>query len=350
MTSKLVTIQYLRGLAALLVLLSHALLYPLAEQTLAYGRLGWMGVILFFAISGFIMVSVTDKGRFDPAQFMRRRVLRIVPLYWTFTFIAAGLTLVAPHLFKTTIFDAQQLVLSLVFVPFYNPASHGLHPLYKLGWTLNYEMFFYVCFALLAMLTARRRVIGLTLAFAGLALAGRLAAPGDAILQFYTSFMPLAFVAGAWLGLAQIEGRLALLPRPAIGLSAVIGLIGLLVGFAEQSGRVEDGLAFVGFLAFAISAMSVLVRLDAVLPRLAWLERLGDASYSIYLVHIFAVALLAGLGLRLIGADHPGAVAVVTALAVVGGVAIGLVLHRLVEKPLQRRLNAAVPAPRRVYG
>src|SRR5690606_15744092 len=94
MTSKIVTVQYLRGLAALLVLASHALLYPLVSQPLVYGRLGWLGVILFFVISGFIMVTVTESGRFDPIGFMRRRVQRIVPLYWAFTLVAAALALV----------------------------------------------------------------------------------------------------------------------------------------------------------------------------------------------------------------------------------------------------------------
>lgn len=346
MSSKIVSIQYLRGLAALLVLASHALLYPLVEQPLAYGRMGWLGVILFFVVSGFIMVTVTDKGRFDPAAFMRRRLLRVVPLYWAFTVLAAVLALLAPHMFKTTVFDAQQLALSLVFVPFYNPTSHGLHPLYKLGWTLNYEMFFYVSFALLAMLSARGRVISLTLGFAGLAAAGAIFVPQGAFIQFYTSFLPLAFVAGAWLGLLHIEGRLMRLSPAVVGVMAAFGLAGLVVGFAHI-GIVEDRVAFIGFLAFAASAIAILLRTDALVPRIAWLERVGDASYSVYLVHIFAVALLAGLGLRLMGAEWPGAVAVVTMLAIIGGIAMGLLLYQFVEKPLQRRLRHLVSEPKR---
>ena len=80
MRQKFISIQYLRGFAAMFVLASHALLYPLVEHNLAYGRLGWMGVILFFVISGFIMVAVTGEGRFSARDFLRRRFTRIVPM------------------------------------------------------------------------------------------------------------------------------------------------------------------------------------------------------------------------------------------------------------------------------
>lgn len=126
--------------------------------------------------------------------------------------------------------------------------------------------------------------------------------------------------------------------------------MGLAVGFADHSGVVEDGTAFAGFLIFSIGIMAILVRLDGTIPRMVWLERLGDASYSIYLVHIFAVALLAGIGLRIVGTDLPAAIAIVTLLAIVGGVAIGLMIYRYVETPLQRHFSRAAPAPRLGFG
>jgi exopolysaccharide production protein ExoZ len=334
MTSKIVTVQYLRGLAALLVLASHALLYPLVSQPLVYGRLGWLGVILFFVISGFIMVTVTESGRFDPIGFMRRRVQRIVPLYWAFTLVAAALALVAPQLFKTTVFDAQQLLLSLAFVPFHNAASHGIHPLYKLGWTLNYEMFFYVSFALLAMVTARRRLLWLTMAYLAMAIIGQVWPPDSAFAQFYTSYMPLAFVAGAWLGLAHIEGRLGRISGPLIGAIGVLAAMGLVEGFSWGGEAVEDITAFAGFLIFALGAVGLLVRFDNEVPRIALMEWIGDASYSIYLAHIFAVAMIAGIWLHFFGRGVPGAALAITALSVVGGTGIGMVLYRKLELPL----------------
>lgn len=336
MGQKFITIQYLRGLAAILVLASHALLYPLIEHDLTYGRLGWLGVILFFVISGFIMVAVTGEGKFSALDFLRRRFVRVVPMYWAATLLAAALALFAPQLFKTTVYDGAELVMSLLFIPFYNPVSEGIHPLYKLGWTLNYEVFFYVCFALLAFLGAGARVVWLTLAFTALAVIGALFAPQPAIPQFYTSFMPLAFCAGAWLGLATLRGRVGALPQKAIYAVAVIGLAALVEGFAFDRGVVEDGLAFVGFVIFASALVLLAIRFEAVLPRVALLERIGDASYSIYLVHIYEVAVLSGLAFKLLDPANLWADYFVAIVSIIGGTVAGLVVYELVEKPVLR--------------
>jgi exopolysaccharide production protein ExoZ len=337
MRHKFISIQYLRGFAALLVLASHALLYPLVERELAYGRLGWLGVILFFVISGFIMVVVTGEGRFSAPAFLRRRFIRIVPMYWGFTLVAAALALAAPQLFKTTVYDAGQLILSLLFVPFFNPVSGGIHPLYKLGWTLNYEVFFYVCFAALAFLGARSRVIALTAAFTLLTVLGVVFRPQAAIPQFYTSFMPLAFCAGAWLGLATLTGHAGALSRAGVSVAAILALLGLGEGFlVDRGGLIEDGMAFVGFTAFAAMLVLLAVRFERRLPRVALLELIGDASYSIYLVHIYEVAVLAGLAFTLLNPADVWADYLVAGASIIGGTVAGLVVYRFVEQPVLR--------------
>ena len=340
MRHKFISIQYLRGLAAILVLASHALLYPLLEQDLAYGRLGWLGVILFFVISGFIMVVVTGEGRFSPTDFLRRRFIRIVPMYWGATLIAAALALLAPQLFKTTVYDTGHLVLSLLFVPFLNPVSGSIHPLYKLGWTLNYEVFFYVCFALLAFLGARARVMWLTAAFTALAVLGALFQPQPAIPQFYTSFMPLAYCAGAWLGLGTLNGQVGALPRVGIWVALVLAAVGLVEGvLVDRSGLLEDGLAFVGFVAFASMLVLLAVRLEHRLPQVALLELIGDASYSIYLVHIYEVAVLAGFAFMLLNPADAWADYAVATLSIIGGTVAGLLVYRFIERPVLRLAN-----------
>lgn len=339
MREKFLTIQYLRGLAAALVLASHALLYPLVEPDLGFGRLGWLGVILFFVISGFIMVTVTGESRFSARDFLRRRFIRVVPMYWAATLIAALLALAVPHLFKTTVYDTGEVVLSLLFIPFYNPASGGIHPLYKLGWTLNYEVFFYLSFALLAFLSARARVIGLTAAFGALALMGWLFDPEPAIARFYTNVIPLAFCAGAWLALWTRDGSLRRLPRRLVWLLLVAGLLGLLEGFAVDRGAVEDSLAFFGLAAFASMIIMLAVRWEPKLPRFAALELIGDASYSIYLIHIYEVAALAGLAYKLLDPTNPVAVYGVTAISITGGIGAGIIVYRYIEQPLLRMMS-----------
>jgi exopolysaccharide production protein ExoZ len=283
---------------------------------------------------------VTGEGRFSPTDFLRRRFIRIVPMYWGATLIAAALALLAPQLFKTTVYDTGQLVLSLLFVPFFNPVSGSIHPLYKLGWTLNYEVFFYVCFALLAFLSAKARVLWLTAAFTTLAVLGALLQPQPAIPQFYTSFMPLAFCAGAWLGLATLSGQLGALSRAGIRGALILGGLGLAEGFAIDRGNlVEDVLAFAGFVAFASVLVLLAVRLERGLPRVALLEQIGDASYSIYLVHIYEVAILAGFAFTLLNPADIWADYVVAAVSIAGGTVAGLLVYRFVERPVLRLVN-----------
>jgi exopolysaccharide production protein ExoZ len=347
MRPKFLTIQYLRGAAAILVLASHALLYPLVEHDLGFGRLGWLGVILFFVISGFIMVAVTGEGTFSARDFLRRRFVRIVPMYWAATLLAAALALLAPSLFKTTVFDGAAVIQSLLFIPFHNAASGGIHPLYKLGWTLNYEVFFYVCFALLAFLEAGRRVVVLTAAFTVLALLGLVFSPEPAVPQFYTSFMPLAFCAGAWLGLATLRGGLQGLPSKAMFAVAALSLAGLVEGFAvDRHGLVEDGLAFIGFLGFASGLVLLAIRAEPLLPRIRLLETIGDASYSIYLVHIYEVALLSGLAFRLLDPHDLWADYFVAVVSVIGGTLAGLVVYRWMEMPLLAVMHRLWPSHR----
>lgn len=341
MRHKFIPIQYLRGLAAILVLASHALLYPLLDENLAYGRLGWLGVVLFFVISGFIMVVVTGEGRFSAGGFLRRRFIRIVPMYWGATLLAAALALLAPQLFKTTVYDTGQLVLSLLFVPFFNPVSGSIHPLYKLGWTLNYEVFFYVCFALLAFLGAKARVVWLTVAFTALTMLGATLHPQQAIPQFYTSFMPLAFCAGAWLGLTTLNGHIGTLSRGSLVVAVLLAIVGLAEGFVvDNGGLVEDGVAFVGLVAFASVLVLLAVRLERSLPRIALLETIGDASYSIYLVHIYEVAILAGFAFALLNPADLWADYAVAAASIAGGTVAGILAYRFVEQPVLRRVNA----------
>ena len=104
LNGKLNSIQYLRALAALTVVVAHAWDHPLPATPWPAAAMGEFGVALFFVISGYIMVAITGEGRFSAAQFLKRRAIRIVPLYWMATTLAALLALILPSLFKTTVF------------------------------------------------------------------------------------------------------------------------------------------------------------------------------------------------------------------------------------------------------
>ena len=107
---------------------------------------GGAGVDIFFVISGFIMVYTTMDREITPWSFMADRIARIVPAYWAATLGVFFLALVAPSLLQTSHMQWGELFKSLVFVPF-RKANGLVQPVLFVGWTLNYEMFFYLMFA-----------------------------------------------------------------------------------------------------------------------------------------------------------------------------------------------------------
>ena len=195
-------IQALRAIAALLVVADHTLLNVVHDQsptmTQLAGRLGSAGVYLFFVISGFIMVHICWKtfGQKRAAvDFLRRRVIRIVPLYWFATIAAFAYHRVsATHGANA---DLSELLYSLAFIPHAN--NEGLwEPVLPQGWTLNYEMMFYLIFALSLFLPRHMALPALGLTLAAIVIAGPIM-PNEA-LQYLASPIVLWFLFGVGLG------------------------------------------------------------------------------------------------------------------------------------------------------
>ncbi len=157
----LINVQLLRFIAAMLVVIYHIAQRIPESSVISYQlfglveSFGFAGVDIFFVISGFIMVYTT-RGRAGPdqgQQFLRRRIARIYSGYWPF-FFAAWLVfaftrpehLTESHLLKSFLLWPQSLDLVLL----------------EITWTLSFEMYFYVMFALLVAFTptaVRTRVL-----------------------------------------------------------------------------------------------------------------------------------------------------------------------------------------------
>src|SRR5947209_399404 len=179
----LVHIQILRFFAALAVVAFHALgLAPkgfeapdsLLSLALSYGG---RGVDLFFVISGFIIFYTTRDATLMPAGFLRRRIERIVPLYFFVIFTFTVLALTLPAMFGTPgWYTPRHIVKSLGFISF----TDGEPPVIAVGWSLEYEMYFYLTVALLMALT-RDVWTKLVLMFSALAMLGQLPAVSAAL-------------------------------------------------------------------------------------------------------------------------------------------------------------------------
>jgi exopolysaccharide production protein ExoZ len=337
-TSKLDGLQVGRAVAALTVVIGHAVDHAHHHAINMAWQLGARyGVTLFFVISGFIMMATTGSGSFDPRRFVSRRVRRVVPIYWLVTFLVAGLAIVAPNLFARTVFDPVHFLQSLFFVPAVDPAEPGnISPIFRLGWTLNYEMFFYAVFAAAFALSAVRRALVITVFFAACIVLGQLIEFQAAIPDFYTRIDTLGFVAGVWLGLAHLQGGFK--PSPAlIGALAVVSLAILGVIGANYP-AVRDVPATQVWLVAACAAHVALLIL--LVDRRGWraprpLLLVGDASYSMYLFHMFAIGAATAVARKL----PPAFMTPMIVVSALSGIAIGIAAYLAIERPINRRMR-----------
>jgi len=339
----LLSIQYLRGLAALTVLVSHTLQWPLPQMSQTLLRSGRLGVEVFFVISGFIITSMAGDGAFDRVNFLKRRAWRIVPLYWGATLAVTVLALALPSLFRTTNPTALGLVESLFFIPSDAPKA----PLLGVGWTLDYEVFFYLLFACLSDFASETRTFAICVLMAGLMLIGQVA-PHETMLEyFYTSPSLLGFALGTVLAQAHRHGLIARLSRlPAtvlIGAALALTALFFVIPGIDDAGRAPFYFHLtMSAAAIAIVGGALALETGRRMKPVAALHYLGDASYSIYLFHLFVV----GAGWAIAHKLWPDSTAEYVAAAIVTSAAAlagGLLAHQFIERPLLKMQKSRGP-------
>ncbi|KAA1179977.1 acyltransferase [Rhizobium tropici] len=316
-------IQYLRAFAALAVVFFHA-----AERSGGHFRIGAAGVDVFFVISGFIMWTMSERRPVTPLRFVLDRLQRIAPSYWIVTAIMIGGAVVGlfPNLKLTT----SHIFGSLLFIPLRSPNdSNEIWPVLVQGWTLNFEMFFYVIFAACLFLPQRLRLGSLIGVFVAFVIAGVIIHPQSPLLVTYTRPIILEFVAGAVLGQLWLKGNI---PGFGLGLALMVAAIG---GFAAiEILSLEFNEITCGPLAIALVLGMVSVERSGRLPQIAPLTYLGNGSYSIYLWHTLAISVVVKLA-----ASTPIPSDVVAFLGAIAGTVLGIFAYELVEKPLRNLLR-----------
>jgi len=140
---ELKSLQILRAVAAISVVYFHIGSGPYAPIPTPIPTFGSFGVDIFFVISGFVMAMVVAKGH-SARSFAISRLTRIVPLYWILTTCLLLLAAVKPDLLSSTTANLLNYLKSLCFIPYFKE-NGSLTPMLAVGWTLNYEMFFYLC-------------------------------------------------------------------------------------------------------------------------------------------------------------------------------------------------------------
>jgi exopolysaccharide production protein ExoZ len=336
------SIQFLRYIAALLVVVSHAFQVFDKKVLGVASSEGWMpgtfGVDVFFIISGFVMASSSrmfEAKPVLPSEFLLRRFSRIIPLYWLAIFMKVFLLLSLAGGGSQGRITGESVAFSLMFVPY----SHGggdFSPVLPVGWTLNYEMFFYIVFAL--GLAFRQYFfsqvqpwmvvsIFVVVVFALISIVGIFAA-ADSMFLFWGRSVIWEFIAGMLLWYVVRRNWHTFSPIP-----IVLALIGLVEIFWYQSAHFQslslNRASSWGVVAFFLVWSTIYF--EPVFERFirSPAQFGGDVSYSMYLGHTFVLPVLGilaqkyGFGLFLL-----------TCLSVFLSTAFAFLVFRYVERPL----------------
>jgi exopolysaccharide production protein ExoZ len=291
---RLLPMEGLRGIAVSLVFLQHYcrqfveaghLTGATALFAAAFRNFGNRGVELFFVLSGFLIYGIVIKKKPPFFDFMRRRVQRIYPTFIAAFLLACIIDLqrqnpVIPHGISGGVYILENLL--------FLPGLFPIRPLSAVNWSLSYEWWFYAGVTLLFSTVALGRLGPRTRVFTIVA-CGAVLVGVTAMGASWAPIRGLSLIAGMLLAEAE---RAKVKP-----FHLIFVLVAIFVSFIlSVSGRLTEWqsaivLAFSFFLLchFSLFHQNILSRILS----LAWCRRVGNISYSFYLVHgIVVVGLL----------------------------------------------------------
>ena len=359
--AQLQSIQALRGIAALLVLLAHIGVIelrllsvstsdetPLLLQPLANGV---SGVDIFFVISGFIMVYVSQSyvsSVRQSADFLIARFVRVYPIYWVFLALAAiGMFVQYGLPYDAIDIPADRatnhVISSILLIPQFDL------PILVVGWTLVHELFFYLVFAVL--LFAPRAQLGVWLAIWGLVvLSGSLLGLSDtgarSLIELVFSPLTLEFIGGAFVAILYLSGKRIV---PIVALA--VGAIGFLAGLVFNANLDRFFLEWGRVLIFGLPSLLIVygaVCLEDHYPKNLvgrFFSTLGDWSYALYLSHLLVLLALSMILPKMSNLFDPAATGVLGNLlfalvGLIGSIIFAGLAHRFLERPLTKALNS----------
>jgi peptidoglycan/LPS O-acetylase OafA/YrhL len=352
---KLYSVQYLRAIAALLVIHCHAMdlqhmlrLGAVHEHFFYLENFGAIGVDIFFVISGFIIsfISRSDTGGAAAKEFIKRRWIRVVPVYYIASSIFFCLMLMAPHI----LWDKREIIKTITLLPLLDYGASIWTPVITIGWTLGFEFFFYLLYAVLIALSVVKKDLWLVVTVTALFLLGWFFPIKNIQWEFFTSPMILEFAMGVLIAMVYKSQRKIPVALSwllvAAGIASFVALIIFGYGEVSKAGLILDGFFVEKRILIwgAPSAMLVagLVWLEKAKPYMVrehkWMLFLGDASYSIYLVHPICYIIVGAIFKRLQQLHIvQGDVFILMCMAL--SILAASLFHLYIEKPVIRKCN-----------
>jgi peptidoglycan/LPS O-acetylase OafA/YrhL len=332
---KFLSLQALRIVAAVFVVFTHSTFYAYErlDRSFAVWERGTRGVDIFFVISGFVMIYASGKllGKVDGwKEFAQHRIVRIVPLYWLVTTLKVAILLGTAGLALHSNLNAVTAFCSYAFLPA-RDLDGKIEPLVGVGWTLTFEMFFYLVFAF-ALFLRKNVFLVVGIVLAGLSIGAIFRQPSWPTAAFYLNPLVLEFFFGMLIAKACTRGKYC--PPKLAPWVLIAGFVFLLLPPFETTAPkfLISGVP----ASMIVWAAASLFQYDSLIPR--WILYLGDASYSIYLIHPFVCPLPPAVLHRL----HSGNPWLSVAVSVLLGTGAGCLLHQFVELPMTQYFRSKI--------
>lgn len=338
--SQIQSLQVFRGLAALAVVAQHAVLSTeafigkLPDALARVLNLGYLGVDFFFVLSGFIIMyaHMSDERTLSAVRrYSFKRLVRVFPAYLPISIALIALYSWLPG-FSASADRGYSVVSSLLLIPADGP------PALSVAWTLVHELMFYVVF-LLYFLGRRWLVLGF-LAWAALILAGQQVQPMAGWLRYPLSLLNIEFMLGvlsAWVVRSwALRVRLGSGWRLLVVAGTLVACFGLVLIWNEATAYAR--LVFAFGLALLIAGFAILEQ-SATLHWPSVMLLIGNASYSIYLVHNPLLSVTQRLAVR-IGLAWGGGMLFGIVCSLLAGYVYYLVVERSAIRVFQSYLKA----------
>lgn len=352
--SRLLAVQALRAIAALLVVWVHSIdaaeffTVPRQSKFFHWEDYGACGVDIFFAISGFIVSQVAvrladrnaDHRSASAREFLTRRITRIFPLYWILTCVVVMIDQLGKHKIQ---WHSLHWLPTLLLLP--SQHYRGNAPLLSLGWSLMFEMYFYLILTAIMVWVPRALVRTTCIFLCAMVIVGTLVGIHRPLLVIWMNPIVLEFVFGCCIGLvfahAQKNGNRTTIIGPWLAaVGAVLLAATIFTGYGKASEQdwimagyycwlrvsvwgVPSALLVAGMVFWNPAMRSMPARL---------LVFLGDASYSIYLCTIPARSVVEHFWriFGRFGAD------IGVLLGAVFCIVVGVICYLFIERPLMR--------------
>jgi exopolysaccharide production protein ExoZ len=313
-------IQALRAFAAINVVLFHII-----GTSKSYSQeVGWLGhlegwgangVDIFFVVSGFVMLHIQMIQRRSPFHFFMNRILRIVPIYWLLTLLFILLYLFFPSIFREMNITLGWAVSSFFFI---SSVFTNQHPIVYVGWTLEWEMFFYLMFSIGLFFYNFRVQVAFIVA-------------SLTCFSFITeSYMVLEFLFGMLA--AYFSKKLSLSKKQALYVF-IFGFFALLLSLLPSVVSWELNRV----LLWGVPSLFVvygLVSCAQISSR--FFTYLGDASYSIYLIQMLTIPAFYKFASKILGGWNGDLLAL---MCLILSVLFGCLVYSLAEKPVTFKLK-----------